>query len=161
MKAKATLASLISEPGLKKLAGERYFARGLAYFRGGAIARLRADEDGIWARVVGTEPYAVRLWLERRTLRWGCTCPLGIDGEFCKHLVATGLAWLSRTHQDYRARLTPELKEIRDFLKAADKEALADMVFERTIWDVSLTEELLLEARARAASSRGTPKRSK
>lgn len=89
------LADLITESTLEELAGDRYFERGLAYFRHSAVSRLRAGAKEISARVRGSRPYAVRLWLDGRELRWDCTCPLGRDGEFCKHLVATGLAWLA------------------------------------------------------------------
>ena len=92
---KVTLPDLISRPVIEKLAGERSFERGLAYFRGGAVERLASHRDRISARVVGTDVYVVKLWPDRGDLDWSCTCPVGQDGEFCKHLVATGLAWLS------------------------------------------------------------------
>lgn len=40
MPAKTTLADLVSESSLEALAGERYFERGLAYFRDGTVDLL-------------------------------------------------------------------------------------------------------------------------
>ncbi len=148
MAAKTTLASLISRTGLKRLAGKRYFERGLAYFHAGTVAHLGSGEDGISARVVGTQPYAVRLWSKGRQLRWGCTCPLGIDGEFCKHLVATGLAWLSGGFDNDGPENTPELQAIRAFVETIDKHALMALLIERAAWDEDLVAELLLAAQA-------------
>ena len=74
MAAGLKLDSLISESRLRKLAGDRYFGRGLKYFRDGAVASVRRGEEGIAARVIGTEPYVARLWLAGRKLRWGCSC---------------------------------------------------------------------------------------
>lgn len=95
MAARAALADLISRRALEDLADERSFERGLAYFRNGAVERLVRHKDRITARVVGTDVYTIRLWPDGADLGWDCTCPVGQDGEFCKHLVATGLAWLA------------------------------------------------------------------
>jgi uncharacterized Zn finger protein len=39
------------------------------------------------AKVQGTRPYRVELWIEEGDLEYSCTCPVGADGEFCKHCV--------------------------------------------------------------------------
>lgn len=143
-------ARLVSRSSLKKLAGERYFDRGLAYFEGGAVVHLRLGEDGISARVQGTEPcpYAVRFWLEKEKLQWGCACPLGVEGEFCKHLVATGLAWLSGDVAHGEPDIPEDLQTIRDFMEAIDKETLVELLSQRAVWDEYLLAELALAARA-------------
>ena len=147
MAIRTKLDGLISESRLRKLAGERYFERGLKYFRGGTVARVRSSEDGIAARVIGTEPYVARIWLAGGALRWGCSCPLGVEGAFCKHLVATGLAWRSGKTGSAPEAVT-ELQLARDNLRAFDREALADLVADRAVWDEAFYEELLLAARA-------------
>lgn len=62
---------LISKSSLKELAGEKYFERGLDYFESGAVVHLRFGEDGISARIQGTEPcpYAVRFWMEKQEMQ--------------------------------------------------------------------------------------------
>ncbi|MBI4207052.1 MAG: hypothetical protein HY527_18675 [Betaproteobacteria bacterium] len=150
MAAKTAFAGLISKSGLKKLAGERYFERGLDYFEGGAVVHLRLGEDGIFARVQGTEPcpYAVRFWLEKQELEWGCSCPLGIEGEFCKHLVAAGLAWLSGDLTRREPDIPEDLQTIQGFLEAIDKETLVELLTQRAVWDEYVLAELALAARA-------------
>ena len=115
MAAKSAFAGAISKSSLRRLAGERYFERGADYFDGGAVVHLRSGEEWIAARVQGTEtcPYAVRFWLEKQDLQWGCTCPLGLEGEFCKHLVATGLAWLSGEIIEHESKIPELLETIR------------------------------------------------
>jgi len=140
------LARLITKPALRKLAGERYFERGERYFRSGAVARLRGDESGITARVIGTWPYLARLWLAGRKLDWGCTCPLGVEGEFCKRLVAAGLAWLSGDAGEPGA--AAEQKRVEALLGPLDQQALLEMIADRALWDEPFHEELLLAARA-------------
>ncbi len=149
--AKTTLADLITEPALEEVAGDRSFARGVEYFRSGAVERLVFRDGRISARVVGTDVYSVKLWPEGRRLEWDCTCPMGADGEFCKHLVATGLAWLARGNvPDEQA--PAELQAIRAFLEGSDKQVLVEMLVERAIDDGDLAAELLL-----AAQRQGVP----
>lgn len=152
-----TLADLVTESALEELAGDRYFERGLVYFRHSAVSRLRAGEKEISARVRGTRPYAVRLWLDGRELRWDCTCPLGRDGEFCKHLVATGLAWLAGGEDDADQAPT-ELQTIRAFLDAADKQTLVDLLVERASEDDDLSGQLLLSAQRTGHAAPGALK---
>lgn len=91
-----TMEEVLTRDALVELAGERYFERGEEYHRDG-LARIFTAHDGIvTARVVGTHEYRVKLRAADDGLRYSCTCPLGVDGEFCKHCVAAGLAWLEQ-----------------------------------------------------------------
>jgi len=147
MAAGPTFDSVISESRLRELAGDRYFGRGLKYFRDGAVVNIRRVEDGIAARVIGTEPYVARLWLAGRALRWGCSCPLGVDGAFCKHLVAAGLAWRSGK-TSHSPELAAELGRVKNVLRMLDAEALADLVADRAVGRAVFYGELLLAAQA-------------
>ncbi len=149
MSDKSFFTSTLTESRLKEWAGDRYFARGAAYFEDGAVVRLRCDDRGIWARVLGTQPYVVRLWRNGRNPDWGCTCPLGVEGEFCKHLVATGLAFLSGEHADGGSETIVDLEPIRKFLQMATREELLELLVERAAWDEGLAAELLLARQAR------------
>jgi uncharacterized Zn finger protein len=77
-------------------AGDLYFARGLAYHRQGAVSGLRVEGAAATAIVSGSRRYWVRVELTGDGLAAECSCPLGVDGVFCKHVVATALAWLDR-----------------------------------------------------------------
>src|SRR5688572_1368703 len=142
---KATLADLISKPVLEELADDRSFERGLAYFRNGAVERLVSHRDRISARVVGTDVYVVKLRPDRGDLGWSCTCPVGQDGAFCKHLVATGLAWLAG-HAGNEVQTSSEIDAIRKFLEASDKQMLVDILVEHACEDEDLANRLLLAA---------------
>src|SRR5574340_246326 len=124
------LARLVTETALEKLAGERSYARGLAYFQHGAVLDLVRTRDALKARVLGSDEYRVALRAAGRELEWSCTCPLGEEGEFCKHAVAAGLAWLDdgRSPDD-------ELAPLRAHLATQDKEALVELLLERASED--------------------------
>jgi hypothetical protein len=67
---------------------EQSIRRGVAYAERGAVRLLEATEHRLAASVRGSETYQVTL--TPRT--WDCTCPVGLEGRFCKHCVATALA---------------------------------------------------------------------
>jgi uncharacterized Zn finger protein len=80
---------------LKRLAGDRSFTRGEAYFEEGRVRSL-AERKGVLTGIVkGQNDYRVTLGCEDDEIEYSCTCPVGLDGEFCKHLVALALAWIS------------------------------------------------------------------
>lgn len=51
MSARATLTVLLSKTVLRELAGEKSFARGVGYFKSGAVSRLRATDREITSEV--------------------------------------------------------------------------------------------------------------
>ena len=152
MSKKTTLADLITQPTLEKLAGDRSFARGVDYFRSESVERLVSRNGRISARVAGTDLYTVKLWPEGRQLDWSCTCPMGEQGEFCKHAVATGLAWLARG-DGVGDQMPDEFDVIRAYLEASDKQALVKMLLERAIDDDDLAAGLLLAAQRQGVSA--------
>lgn len=85
---------MIDENGLYELAGPKSFDRGVSYFHDDRVALTVSDKSGFQARAEGMARY--RLWLRDNAdgLLWDCDCPMAADGNFCKHLVAAGLAWL-------------------------------------------------------------------
>lgn len=133
-----------------ELAGEKYYQRGVAYFKDGCVLEVTPDSPGIFARVQGTGscPYAVRLWVANGELDWGCTCPIGQQGQFCKHTVATALAWLEAgpTHDAPSGNI-----DIRDVLDTADPAILAECLKRRVVWDDDLSAEVALAVRAAAS----------
>ena len=87
----------LNEAWVRRMAGEAYFARGLRYYQDGQVSSLQGQGNAVRAVVSGSHEYAVKLaWGEQR-MDHSCDCPLGVDGEFCKHCVATALAWLARS----------------------------------------------------------------
>ncbi|MFZ5557553.1 MAG: SWIM zinc finger family protein [Pseudomonadota bacterium] len=104
------LARLVTEKSLRRYAGATIFDRGVGYFRTGAVADLADTGAAVKARVMGSEEYRVTLRAERGTLGYSCTCPMGGDGDFCKHVVATGLAWLAQRRNGKNAPRPPPLR---------------------------------------------------
>ena len=81
---------------LRGLAGKTYWQRGESYHRDGCVDLLHWTATSADAEVSGSELYRVVLRYQPQAMpAWGCacSCPLGEDGEYCKHVVATALAW--------------------------------------------------------------------
>jgi uncharacterized Zn finger protein len=139
---------------LERMTGSAYYSRGNAYFSDGRVSWFDlAEDDRITARVKGTRNYEVRFWQEDGGLGYDCDCPVGQDGEFCKHCVALGLAWLAEDDQT-PAPLTAEkprkgsspMTEIREYLGTLESAALIDLLMEACGHDDRFREQLLLKA---------------
>src|SRR5258708_13738121 len=80
---------------LKRLCSDRSFSRGEAYFSEGRVRSLAEHEGVLTAVVSGQKDYRVRLRRDDSEVGYSCNCRVGLDGKFCKHLVAPGLAWIN------------------------------------------------------------------
>lgn len=139
---------------VQHLAGPLYYARGDAYFEQGRVLWLDEDENGVIGRVRGTHDYTVRLWEEEGEILHDCDCPVGQDGDFCKHCVAASLAWLAEAGiksapPDEAAPSRNEFDDIRAYLASLEPAALIDLVINACHRDDRLRENLLLTARGR------------
>lgn len=130
---------------LVELAGRRYFERGEGYHRDGRVRALVEHEGVVVAKVLGTEEYRVRLWVEDG-LAYSCDCPLGLDGEFCKHCVAVGLAWLEDDLSGSAPGGSATMDDVRAYLEEQDRDVLVRLVMEQAMEDERLRERLLLRA---------------
>lgn len=88
-------ANILHRDAIKRLATDRSYERGVAYFEQGRIRGLTRHEASIRASVRGSMDYVVQIWVREEGLAYRCTCPQGEDKAFCKHAVALGLAWLA------------------------------------------------------------------
>jgi len=150
-----TLADAITEPALRAAAGERAFARGAAYFEDAAVTNLAVRGGTASARVAGGREYVVRLWAEGQGLGHSCTCPVGDAGEFCKHAVAAGLAWLAQQAGETLPRRIEEGESlVRQWLDEAPREKLVELLLEQTDNDPGLRSRLEAQA-ARANAKAG------
>jgi uncharacterized Zn finger protein len=136
---------------LKRMASDRSFARGEAYFKDGRVHSLATDEGAATAIVRGQDDYCVTLRPTEREIRYSCDCPIGLEGEFCKHLVAAGLAWIDSDAEGKgktgkkRKRATTE-DDLRAFLEGQEKDTLVAMLMRAAMENRTLRERLLLEA---------------
>ena len=144
---------LITRAVLEELAGTTAFQRGEEYFSAGAVERLRVSGDKITARVEGTETYQVELRDDDGELAYDCTCPRAADGYFCKHCVATGLAWLAENSAAPKSGAASGKKkrrdpwrDIKDYLTTQPPEVLIDLLLDVAQRDDRLYQSLLLKA---------------
>lgn len=105
----------LSGERLSSLAGARVFARGKAYRESQAVLECVICRNGVEAWVMGGALYRVSLWSEPGRLYWQCNCPIGGQGNFCKHAVAVGLAWLEPEQQAGRT-IEAELENALNWL---------------------------------------------
>jgi superfamily II DNA or RNA helicase len=84
---------------LRTLVTDRVIKRGIAYFKENRVTELDWDAAHVWARVEGSRPespYFVEIGVDGDgELTVDCDCPFDWE-PFCKHAVASLLAWESR-----------------------------------------------------------------
>ncbi|OIJ28030.1 SWIM zinc finger family protein [Nocardioides luteus] len=138
---------------LQSLSTGRTFERGRSYALDGHVRRLQVTDHEVTATVDGTAAYQVRLSAQHGDAEWSCTCPVGLDDEFCKHVVALGLVATGEIVPD----VTDDVTEVADevdlagYLTGLDHQALVDLVLERAAADGLFGARL----RAAAASTSG------
>jgi uncharacterized Zn finger protein len=100
--------------------------------------------------VLGTRPYRVELWIEEDDLEYSCTCPMGADGEFCKHCVAVGLKWLEAGEPKFseKSKGPPAvtMEDVRNYLLEQDKDALVEVLVDRAMEDDRLRQSPFVKA---------------
>ncbi|MFF1295281.1 MULTISPECIES: SWIM zinc finger domain-containing protein [unclassified Streptomyces] len=142
----------LTEARLKALAGTRSFERGQGYLD--AVTGMEIGDGWITASVHGTERYEVELSLEGPQGATGaCDCPYGLEGNFCKHLVALGLTVLAQQRALPRQRESARsrARNLDAWLSALSKDELLALVREQVDQDRQLRRRL----EVRAASARG------
>lgn len=155
------LAAALTRSMLKREAWGRSFERGEAYLLDGRVENLIEENGAITARVQGTDEYRVELQADIGVLGYSCNCPVGNEGRFCKHCVAVGLAWLARHEGARPVKKTgpepiaePTTRDIREYLKARDKDQLVELLMAQVRKDNDLHERFLMLA---AKNRGGTP----
>jgi uncharacterized Zn finger protein len=166
MKAAPSLRELLTAEAIAKLVDEKTLARGAAYFEHGAVTLVDVLPGEVVAEVLGTDSYDVRMYVsDKGRLGYECNCPVGHDGVFCKHCVATALAWFGQgevvaadssargkersTAKMPRAKGRPhtQAEVIQSFLQTKDAHELRDLLMEASQQSKPLRDKLLLMAR--------------
>ena len=141
----------VTEPGLRALTDSRSWQRGVDYFESGLVLSLREEKDRLIAEVEGTRPTPYRVVLHEidGEIEGECTCPMGEAGVFCKHCVATGLAYLSSRKGEPGAPVDVErgprvtsLDDLRQYLSGLNKAELVDIVAGQAAADGALWRDL-------------------
>ncbi|MGW1497124.1 SWIM zinc finger family protein [Streptomyces mirabilis] len=134
------------------MAGPRSFERGLGYLD--AVSGVEVGDGWVTATVHGTERYEVELTLDGADGFGGeCDCPYGLEGNFCKHLVALGLTVIAQSASLPRQReaARTRVRDLDVWLSGLSKDELLGLVREQVDEDRQLRRRLEL----RAASVRG------
>lgn len=163
-----TLSEVLTTRRVRRWAGSRSYERGEDYFHGGHVSDLKAVKGRITATVHGTHPYRVMLRDEGDGVGYECDCPVGLRGDFCKHCVATALAWLERRAlagkkgkggRKKKADKGLTMQDMRAWLLLQKKESLVDMLIAAATDDDQLSGRLMLKAAAASGVSLATYKK--
>lgn len=142
--------AVISLLELKRLATTRSFTRGEAYFKDGRVHGLTAHEGTCTAIVRGQDDYSVTLRSTEHEIDYSCDCPIGLEGDFCKHLVAVGLASLNPAPESKgkpsKRKGRASSDDLRAYLERQDKDTLVAMLAREAMENRNLRDRLLLEA---------------
>lgn len=135
---------------LREFAGEKVFARGVAYHEDRQVEIVSIDNARVVARVIGSEVYRSQLDGTGKKFSGECSCPAFSDWGFCKHLVATALA-ANYLPPGELEKTAGRLTKIRDFLRAKGVEPLVEMIIGLTERDPELLGDIELAATAATA----------
>ncbi len=141
---------------LEHLAGAIVFQRGNAYFLDDAVDLREVSAQKVSARVRGSETYRVDLWDDEGQLGYECTCPHANDGYFCKHCVATGLAWLAESSvapMDNATQKRNPQALLCDYLHAQTPEILIELLFSAAEHNEHFYQRLLRKAELAAGKT--------
>lgn len=138
----------LSDRQLTMLAGEAAFGRGVEYYREGMVVGWNRKGATITADVEGSQRYRVVLKLSKRGLDGGCDCPASEGIDFCKHCVATALAY--RADQAEQTQLTEgdATDRIHAYLQQMDKASLVEALESLIDSDPVLRQQWSLRADA-------------
>jgi uncharacterized Zn finger protein len=126
-----------TEDDLCVAAGDASFRRGRDYVD--AVGELQPTALGVRAVVRGKDVYEVWLGRAQDALVGECGCPFGLEGNFCKHCVAVGLAVLASGDR------LPDA-DLETYLRSLDQQELVAVVLEQATRDPALYRQLVLRA---------------
>lgn len=153
-----TLETLLTPMTLVRSTDRATLQRAQPYAEGDAIAWLKVEPQRLEARVQGSRPhpYVVELAVRNGELSRRCNCPMGNEGDFCKHLAAVALAWLAGRAA---AGMTEgELPTIRRHLQSLPAADLVELLMLHAAEDQTLRARLLRAAQ-NFGSRDGDPER--
>jgi uncharacterized Zn finger protein len=114
---------------LRDLVGDVTFARGEAYWRDGRVEILSLGPKRVVARVSGTEEYRTAFTLNAEGFIGKCSCPAFSDTDFCKHLVATGLA-VNALNSGNAADTVSQIGPLAAYLDTLSPDVLVNLLLE-------------------------------
>lgn len=149
------LAGAFDASTVMELAGPRSYPRGVGYHGEGRVEPEAGSDVRLRARVRGTLPYVVELWVDAGRPGWSCTCPAAEDGSFCKHCVAVALSLDPDASvvsmlgpAPSPPSVSPSEHDLAGFVEGLPPDRLVGIVLDQAAADWRLRERLLAEAQA-------------
>lgn len=137
---------------VESMVDRRSFERGQLYAANGRVGKWTATESSVKAKVRGASSYQVKLSLDDGQATFDCSCPVGMEGRFCKHAVALALVVTDTVpDQDQQNEV---VIDIRRYLAGLDHESLVDLLVERAADDDHFDAKLRMSA---VRATPGTP----
>ncbi len=142
--------NFLSPRFLRDYADGRSFERGEDYFKSECVFSLEEYNGKIVARVSGTHDYKVKLWVEdENELGYDCNCPYADEGNFCKHCVAVGLAWIAKRKNKIKQKSHTEkrrtnIDDVKAYLQTREKSELVEMLMQEVLENDNLRRDLML-----------------
>ena len=127
---------------VRRLAGDKAFARGETYFRDGLVEIIDRGSARILARVSGSETYRTLLTGRGGQIGGECSCPAFEDFGFCKHMVAVVFA----INQQEPREEGIVLDRIRRHLLTKEPATLANLILDQAERDDALFRRLDMES---------------
>jgi uncharacterized Zn finger protein len=124
------------------LVGKRTFERGEECFVAKRVLTVEAQRGELRGTVRpnegGRAHYRCRIWLREEGVAYECTCPIGIQRQFCKHAVAIALAHLDKERKDAEQGFTV----LREALMTITQPALVEGLLQLARRDNELADDL-------------------
>ena len=145
-----TALDFLSPQLLKDYADGGSFSRGKDYFADECVFELAEYGGKVVAKVSGTHDYKVKLWAkDEDELGYDCNCPYADEGNFCKHCVAVGLAWIAARKSEIKQpssgkKRSTNLDDIKNYLQTREKSELVEMLMQEVLDNETLRGQLLL-----------------
>jgi tetratricopeptide (TPR) repeat protein len=131
---------------LRRLAGDKVFARGQTYHRDGLVEIISVGPGGILAQVAGAEDYRTQVKGGGADIGGACSCAAFESWGFCKHMVAAALA--ANALGDGDGQEDGALGRIREHLGQQDIEVLVELILDVAERDPAVFRRLDMAAAA-------------
>lgn len=136
------IANILHRDTIAVIVGSKVFERGEQCFAAGRVLHVDAARGELRGAVrpqeAGRTVYAVRIWVREDGLAYECTCPMGVQQQFCKHTVAIALAHLDKERREAER----ELSLLRRRVMAVDPMVLVDRLLDHARTDPNLVAVL-------------------
>ncbi len=97
---------------LEYAVSDRIFLRGKNLFQSGKVVEIREFPSFYSGIVQSTHDYQVSI-SEKEVDLAECNCYMGENGEFCKHIIALGLAVLKKSGKNNKREIPRSLEEVK------------------------------------------------